>query len=301
VTATLEKLEECLKCYPNFSMPVAIVKTLTDVMKSSQASTVSELVEALETIANELKLQHPCKVSVAAGCEVFFRIVLRISLDADFETWRTHSIKRGELLMERCEPIRCRIGQLGCRLFRNHTTILIHSYSRTLLQLLTTAATEPIRFKVIVTEGMPNHQGQKMAKALCERHIPVSLISDSAVAHSIQQVDMVWVGAEGVVESGGIINQIGTYQLAIVAKMANKPFYVAVESFKFVRMFPLNQCDFPNRWMSPSSSSSDQEDMIHKELPLLDYTPPEYIHMLVTDLGILTPSAVSDELIKLYL
>ena len=31
-----------------------------------------------------------------------------------------------------------------------------------------------------------------------------------------------------------------------------------------------------------------------------DYTPPQYITLLFTDLGILTPSAVSDELIKLY-
>ena len=32
----------------------------------------------------------------------------------------------------------------------------------------------------------------------------------------------------------------------------------------------------------------------------IDYTPPSYITLLFTDLGVLTPSAVSDELIKLY-
>jgi translation initiation factor eIF-2B subunit alpha len=32
----------------------------------------------------------------------------------------------------------------------------------------------------------------------------------------------------------------------------------------------------------------------------LDYTPPNYLTLLFTDLGVLTPSAVSDELIKLY-
>lgn len=37
-----------------------------------------------------------------------------------------------------------------------------------------------------------------------------------------------------------------------------------------------------------------------KEHPLVDYTPPSYITLLFTDLGVLTPSAVSDELIKLY-
>lgn len=31
-----------------------------------------------------------------------------------------------------------------------------------------------------------------------------------------------------------------------MAKTLNKPFYVVAESFKFVRMFPLNQDDLPN-------------------------------------------------------
>jgi len=38
-----------------------------------------------------------------------------------------------------------------------------------------------------------------------------------------------------------------------------------------------------------------------QEHPMVDYTPPAYLTLLFTDLGILTPSAVSDELIKLYL
>ena len=33
---------------------------------------------------------------------------------------------------------------------------------------------------------------------------------------------------------------------------------------------------------------------------LVDYTPPEYISELFTDLGIFTPAAVSDELIKYF-
>ena len=36
------------------------------------------------------------------------------------------------------------------------------------------------------------------------------------------------------------------------------------------------------------------------ENPISDYTPPSHITQLFTDLGILTPSAVSDELIQLY-
>lgn len=45
-------------------------------------------------------------------------------------------------------------------------------------------------------------------------------------------------------------------------------------------------------------SAGSSVDDVH---PLVDYTPPSYITLLFTDLGVLTPSAVSDELIKLYL
>lgn len=40
---------------------------------------------------------------------------------------------------------------------------------------------------------------------------------------------------------------------------------------------------------------------LREEHPWVDYTSPSLITLLFTDLGVLTPSAVSDELIKLYL
>lgn len=38
--------------------------------------------------------------------------------------------------------------------------------------------------------------------------IPATLILDAAVGYFIEKVDMVLVGAEGVVENGGVINQV---------------------------------------------------------------------------------------------
>ena len=45
-----------------------------------------------------------------------------------------------------------------------------------------------------------------------------------------------------------IMFQIGTYTIAIAAKAMNKPLYVVAESYKFVRLFPLNQHDLPNQF-----------------------------------------------------
>ena len=92
--------------------------------------------------------------------------------------------------------------------------------------------------------------------------------------------------------------------MAIVAAACKKPVYVASESTKFARHFPLSQADVP----SPESSKAHSA-FVGREPPpanltaethTRDYTPPKYITMLFTDLGVLTPSAVSDELIKLF-
>jgi len=133
------------------------------------------------------------------------------------------------------------------------------------------------------------------------------LILDSAVGFTMESIDMVLTGAEGVVESGGIINKIGTYQICLVAKILHRPVYVAAESYKFARLFPLVQNDVPESKaeqapLKPADASGRTAfpPQLQVENPSSDYTPPEYITLLFTDLGILTPSAVSDELIKLY-
>lgn len=118
----------------------------------------------------------------------------------------------------------------------------------------------------------------------------------------MERVDLCIVGAEGVMENGGIVNKAGTFQIAMVSKTFGRPFYVAVESYKFARMYPLSQKDVfdlcgeaPLDFITPSDNSFPQP-----QRPNIDFTPSEYITLLFTDLGILTPAAVSDELITLY-
>ena len=131
----------------------------------------------------------------------------------------------------------------------------------------------------------------------------------------MDQADLCIVGAEGVMENGGIVNKVGTYTLAMVAKTLKKPFYVAVESYKFARMYPLTQRDITDMFRHDSGDANHantstaateieatipKHDMISFFHTTIDYTPAEYITLLFTDLGVLTPAAVSDELIKLY-
>ena len=87
-----------------------------------------------------------------------------------------------------------------------------------------------------------------MAEDLRKAGISVTVILDAAIGLIMERVDFVLLGAEGVVESGGIINKVGTSTVGLCAKMYNKPVYVAVESFKFVRFYPLNNSDIPDEF-----------------------------------------------------
>ena len=92
--------------------------------------------------------------------------------------------------------------------------------------------------------------------------------------------------------------------MAICAKAHNKPFYVLAESYKFLRLYPLSQAEIPDRlkWrpLEKANSSVEKEKIEAESHPVVDYTPPNYITLLLTDLGTLPTSSVCDTLLKLY-
>jgi translation initiation factor eIF-2B subunit alpha len=74
-----------------------------------------------------------------------------------------------------------------------------------------------------------------------------------------------------------------------------------------MRFYPLNQRDLAtlskgeeHKFNYSKEYSPESMKNIKVINPSNDYTPPSYITLLFTELGVLTPSAVSDELIKLY-
>lgn len=106
---------------------------------------------------------------------------------------------------------------------------------------------------------------------------------------------------------------MGTYQLGVLAKVAGKPVYVCAESFKFVRVFPLCQEDVGGDVLRFSEGGGRRmgEELDERRAGAkgaggaagdgkVDYTPPELITALVTETGVHTPSAVSEELIKIW-
>lgn len=81
------------------------------------------------------------------------------------------------------------------------------------------------------TETRPYNQGSRLtAYELVYENIPATLVCDNMVGLllSKKNISAIVVGADRVVSNGDTANKIGTYQLAILAKHHNVPFYVAV-------------------------------------------------------------------------
>uniref|UniRef100_A0A8D0H9R3 Translation initiation factor eIF2B subunit alpha n=1 Tax=Sphenodon punctatus TaxID=8508 RepID=A0A8D0H9R3_SPHPU len=279
---------------------VAAIRTLLEFLKSDKGETIqglrANLKNAIETLSGVNS-----SVAVNSGGELFLRFISLTSLEnPDYSKCKEIMIERGELFLRRISLSRSKIAKLCHTFIKDGARILTHAYSRVVLRVLEAAVKAKKRFSVYVTESQPDQAGQKMAKALGKLNVPVTVILDAAVGYIMEKVDLVIVGAEGVVENGGILNKIGTNQMALCAKAQNKPFYVVAESFKFVRLFPLNQQDVPDKFKYKADTLRKCQNLTN-EHPWVDYTSPSLITLLFTDLGVLTPSAVSDELIKLYL
>lgn len=287
---------------PDLAEAVAAIRALAAVIRDSDATTMMELEIELKKASDTLKSWDTTSISLTAGCDLFMRYVTRTSAleFEDFNAAKSRVLGRAEKFGEISYKARKIIAVLSQDFIFDGCTILVHGFSRVVLEILKTAAQNKKLFRVLCTEGRPDKTGVLLAKELAKLDVPVKLLIDSAVAYSMDEVDMVIFGADGVVESGGVINMMGTYQIALVAHSMNKPVYVAAESYKFARLYPLDQKDLAPA-LRPIDFGVHFPPKIEIERSARDYTPPQYLTMLFTDLGVLTPSVVSDELIQLYL
>ncbi|KKZ62708.1 translation initiation factor eIF-2B subunit alpha [[Emmonsia] crescens] len=359
---------DLLRSDPDLTMPIAAIEALVLLLTHSPSSTISETLDLLETHTAHLKRSIANPIALSAGTDLFQRYLIttlqrpgQLGPAGDFNAIRAHLLANGRLFIKRAKESRDIIAAFGRGFVRDGTTVLTNGGSRVVSALLRKAAQEQketgapaARFRVIYVvsnghniNGNGNNnssgsdlEGMDTVTALRSTGIPVATISESAVAYALGMVDMVIVGAEGVVENGGIISRLGTYQIGLLAKAEGKPFYVVAESHKFVRLYPLGQYDLPinqkvvdfktDQSSEPTSkTTNDQSESQHPEhatkeqsnhlnallsgqtlAPIenrrpirrdaVDFTPPHLISALITEGGVLTPSAVSEELIKIW-
>ncbi|KAJ1817433.1 translation initiation factor eIF-2B subunit alpha, partial [Coemansia sp. RSA 2599] len=267
----------------SISTPVAAVDSLVKMVEKLNATTMLEFMMIVRTACEKLKEATNNSISLSAGCDVFLQQMSRLSNAQSVDECRKALIRAGSDFVQGAGKCRENVAEFGSPFVRDDQTILVHSYSRVIMGLLRRAVKQNKRFRVYITESRPDQSGLQAAEELKQLGVPCEVILDAAVGYIIEKVDLVLVGAEGVVESGGLINKIGTYQLAIIAKAAKKPFYALAESFKFVRLYPLSQYDLPTfrgdllSFKDKTDTKVDWQAELSRSNPMLDYTPPDLI------------------------
>ena len=193
------------------------------------------------------------------------------------------------------------IGRYGQTLLKNNAAVLTHCNAGALatagfgtaLGVIYAAEENGKRIQVYADETRPFLQGARLTAWELQKHgIQVTVLCDNMAGSLLRtgKIDCVIVGADRIAANGDVINKIGTYPLAVLAREHKVPFYVAA---------PLSTIDFemPNGDQTPIEQRNPRE-VTHigdKQLtpshvniinPAFDCTPHSLVSAIITDKGI---------------
>ncbi len=155
------------------------------------------------------------------------------------------------------------------------------------------------RFRVIVVDSRPLHEGKHLAAALVELGMDVKYCLLNGLSHNIQDVTKVLVGAHAMMSNGRLFSRVGTALVAMEANEADKPVIVLCETIKFTERVALdsivhNEVAPADELVIPGGALTNWEDVKRLQICNLmyDVTPAEYIQMIITESGNVPPTSV---------
>jgi methylthioribose-1-phosphate isomerase len=194
------------------------------------------------------------------------------------------------------------IGRLGAQLIGERARVLTHCNTGALATAGYGTALGVIRsskdkgISVIASETRPYLQGARLtAWELVQEGIPCTLITDSMAGHLMSrgEVDVVVVGADRIAANGDVVNKIGTYGLAVLAKRHGIPFYVAAPLSTFDAKIPDgSRIPIEER---PADEVTGYRGMrwapegVAVRNPAFDVTPADLVTGIITEKGIASP------------
>lgn len=267
---------------------------------NSKAENYDEFERELKTATDYLATSRPTAVNL-------FWALDRMTNTA--EKYKHLSIPdlKIRLLMEAEEIIEedkvmCRaIGQHGMSLLKENDTILTHcnagglatSDYGTALAVMFSAHDAGKKIKVFADETRPLLQGARLTTwELMQAGIDVTLICDNMAAQVMKEgkIQCVIVGADRIAANGDTANKIGTYNVAILAKAHEIPFYVAA---------PTSTLDFALETGAeiPIEERAAEEitegfgkltapEGVKVYSPAFDVTPASFVTAIITEKGI---------------
>lgn len=162
----------------------------------------------------------------------------------------------------------------------------------TALGVIQVAVEQGRKLHVLVPETRPYLQGARLtAWELHRSNIPLTLITDNMVGHFLKtgNVGAVVTGADRIAANGDTANKIGTYQIAVLARENNVPFYIAAPVSTFDLTISSGH-EIPIEERSSDEVTQIQGIRIapdvHAAHPAFDVTPHRYIAAIFTEHGV---------------
>lgn len=204
----------------------------------------------------------------------------------------------------------CRaIGEFGAALFPARTRVLTHCNAGALatagygtaLGVIRSAHRQGKIERVFADETRPVLQGARLTVwELMNENIPTTLITDSMAGFLMSQgeINCVVVGADRITANGDVINKIGTYTVAVLARQHRIPFFVAAPRSTFDLASPTGAAvtieerdpkevlEFAGLRVAPSGADARN--------PAFDITPASLVTAIVCEVGVANPPAGSD-------
>jgi methylthioribose-1-phosphate isomerase len=265
----------------------------------SKASTKEEMVNDLNSAKKVLFETRPTAVNLAWGLEKIMQVTRSCK---DVEEIKKTVIETAKQMAEDDIKINMTMGKNGSKLIDNNDIVLTHCNAGALATVGYGTALGVIRaskesgknIKVIATETRPVQQGSRLtAFELKHDGIDVSLIPDTAVGYTLANnlANKIIVGADRILKTGHVFNKIGTYQIALLAKHHNVPFYVAAPLSTFDLNSNPEEIVIEQRKSSEVTGIGEKKtapDDINVINPAFDMTPPELISGIITENGVIT-------------
>jgi methylthioribose-1-phosphate isomerase len=196
----------------------------------------------------------------------------------------------------------CRtMGAYGAALVPQDARILTHCNAGALatagygtaLGVVRAAVEQGKKVAVLADETRPFLQGARLtAWELMKDGIDTTVITDNMAGAMMRlgHVDLVVVGADRIAANGDVVNKIGTYPVAVLAREHDIPFYVAA---------PISTVDLatPDGAMIPIEERNEKEvthvgssrltpEGARIRNPAFDVTPNKYVGAIITERGI---------------
>jgi methylthioribose-1-phosphate isomerase len=205
------------------------------------------------------------------------------------------------LIQQEDEQVCRKIGEYALNLFQDEMGILTHCNAGSLATARYGTATSPFylakekgwNLKIFADETRPVLQGARLtALELQQAGIDVTLICDSMAGMVMQKglIQAVIVGTDRVTANGDVVNKIGTYGVAVLAKAHGIPFYVAAPlssidlSTATGQEVPIEERD--GKEITDGFGSKTAPHEISTFNPAFDMTPHELVTAIITEKGI---------------